>query len=173
MRRTLLTALLCGLVVCGSAFAGSIRGKITYDGKVPNLRPHDMSAAPECAAKHPGGKAPNQALVLGDGNALANIFVQVKNAPAGSHQAPSRAVVIDQDGCIYRPHVTGVMVGQPVEFTSSDGIKHNVHGTFEIGNLPDGAYEVEAWHEKLGTQAGRVEVQGGAARLDFTFTSPR
>ena len=228
MRRTLILALLCSLVVCSSAFAGSISGTITYDGKVPNLKPYDMNADPACAAKHPGGKADNLMLVLGDGNALANIFVQIKNPPAGDHKAPSSPVTIDQNGCIYYPRVVGVMAGQPVKFLNSDGILHNVHGlpkvnkefnigmpptvtestqvfnkpepafkvkcdvhpwmasyvavmthpyfavtgrdgAFKIDNVPDGTYEIEAWHEKLPAQRGSVKVAGGDASVNFTF----
>ncbi len=230
MRRILLTALLCSLVAATAAFAGSVTGTITYDGKVPNLRPYDMAADPDCAKKHSGGKAANEMLVLGDGNTLANIFVQIKNPPAGDHAAPSEPAVIDQDGCIYTPRVAGVMVGQPLKFKNSDGILHNVHGLpeanreFNIGmpptltekdvtfnkpeplfkvkcdvhpwmnsyvavmthpyfavtgtdgtfsiDVPDGTYEVEAWHEKLPAQTGSVTVAGGAATLDFTFSPP-
>ena len=141
MRRSLFMALVCSLL-CTSAFAGSVTGKITYDGSVPKLKPYDMNADPACADKHKGGKAANQMLVLGDGNSLANIFVQIKNPPAGNHSAPSEAVVIDQNGCIYTPRVAGVMTGQTVKFKNSDGILHNVHGLpkvnreFNIGMPP-------------------------------------
>ena len=231
MRRTLLMVLLCSLAVCTTAFAGSISGKITYDGSVPKLKPYDMNADPDCAKKHSGGKADNQMLVLGDGNTLANIFVQIKNAPAGDHKAPSTAITIDQNGCIYMPRVVGVMVGQPVKFKNSDGILHNVHGLpkenrefnigmpptlkekeqtfnkpeplfpvkcdvhpwmqsyvavmthpyfavtardgkFKIDGVPDGTYEVEAWHEKLPAMTGKATVSGGAATVDFSFKAP-
>ena len=232
MRRPVLMALLCSLLVCTAAFAGSITGKITYDGNVPKLRPYDMNADPDCAKKHSGGKAANQMLVLGDGNALANIFVQIKNPPAGDHSAPSNAVEVDQDGCIYVPRVVGVMAGQTLRFKNSDGILHNVHGlpkanrefnigmppslqtsdvtlnkpepifkvkcdvhpwmnsyvavmthpyfavtgmdgTFEISDVPDGTYEIEAWHEKLPAMTGKATVSGGSATVDFTFAPPK
>ena len=46
-------------------------------------------------------------------------------------------------------------------------------GKFEIDGVPDGAYEVEAWHEKLGIQTGTATVSGGAASVDFSFKIPR
>jgi plastocyanin len=233
MRRTILMALLCSLAICTTAFAGSITGKITYDGNVPKLRLFDMRSDPACAARHGGGKTANQMLVLGDGNALANVFVHVKNAPAGNYKAPRKAVTIDQKGCIYIPRVVGVMAGQPLQFKNSDGILHNVHGlpkrnrefnigmppsleqktislnkpepmfkvqcdfhpwmssyvavmthpyfavtgldgSFEIDNVPDGTYQVEAWHEYLPARKGTATVSGGTATVDFTFRrSPR
>lgn len=43
-------------------------------------------------------------------------------------------------------------------------------GTFTISGLPAGAYTLEAWQEKLGTQAQRVTVtEGQAAPVNFTF----
>jgi plastocyanin len=44
-------------------------------------------------------------------------------------------------------------------------------GSFEISNLPAGSYEVEVWHEKLGSKTMSAEVADGAvAALDFTMT---
>ncbi len=43
-------------------------------------------------------------------------------------------------------------------------------GSFTIGGLPAGTYQVEAWHETLGTQSGEVTVEAdGSATLSFTF----
>ena len=43
-------------------------------------------------------------------------------------------------------------------------------GTYEIKDLPAGDYEVEAFHEKLKTQTGKVTVKDGeAAKLDLTY----
>ncbi len=43
-------------------------------------------------------------------------------------------------------------------------------GLFTIGGLPAGTYQVEAWHETLGTQSGDVTVEAdGSATLNFTF----
>lgn len=42
-------------------------------------------------------------------------------------------------------------------------------GQFRIKGLPDGEYDVEAWHEKFGTQAGKVTVKDGKGTVDFTF----
>jgi hypothetical protein len=45
-------------------------------------------------------------------------------------------------------------------------------GTFSIKGLPAGTYELEAWHEKLGTQTMKVTVtENGTATAEFTFGS--
>lgn len=47
-------------------------------------------------------------------------------------------------------------------------------GRFEIHGLPAGTYEIEAWHEKLGTQVVKVTVAEGAnEKADFTFSQPK
>lgn len=44
-------------------------------------------------------------------------------------------------------------------------------GSFSIKGLPAGTYELEAWHEKLGTQTMTVTVtENGTATADFTFS---
>jgi plastocyanin len=47
-------------------------------------------------------------------------------------------------------------------------------GAFTISNLPPGTYEIEAWHEKLGTQKSTVTVGAGETKTtDFTFSAPK
>ena len=79
----------------GSAFAAAtITGTVTYEGKVPNLQPLNMSADAACAKKHPTPQ-PSDMLVLGPGNTMANIMVSVvKGLPAGkTYPAPTTPVV--------------------------------------------------------------------------------
>ncbi len=127
-KNVILLSLLGIIVIPGIALAASISGKVVFNGKVPGLKPLDMNADPMCAAHH---KTPPmvEILVLGDGNSLANVFVSVASGlPQGkTYAAPKQAVTIDQNGCMYIPHVFGVMAGQPVVFKNSDGIMHNIH----------------------------------------------
>ncbi len=108
--------------------ASSITGTITFDGKAPALRPLAMEADPACAKKHSGPVA-NEMLALGSGNTMGNIMVWVsKGLPAGkTWPAPKTPVVLDQKGCMYVPHVMGIMVGQPYRILNSDGVLHNIH----------------------------------------------
>src|SRR5687768_6415964 len=108
--------------------ASSVSGTVTFAGKTPTLRPLAMDAEPVCAKKH-SGPVPNELLVLGNGNTMGNIMVFVsKGLPAGkTWPASKNPVVLDQNGCIYKPHVMGIMVGQPYKILNSDGLAHNVH----------------------------------------------
>jgi plastocyanin len=108
--------------------ASSVTGTVTFDGKVPTLKPLAMDADPACAKKH-SKPVPSEMLVLGNGNTMGNILVWVsKGLPAGkTWPAPKTPVVLDQKGCVYEPHVMGIMVGQAYRILNSDGILHNVH----------------------------------------------
>ncbi len=87
-----------------------------------------MDADPACAKKHTT-PVPSETLVLGSGNTMGNIIVYVsKGLPAGkTYPAPKTPVTLDQNGCQYKPHVQGIMVGQAYRILNSDGILHNVH----------------------------------------------
>jgi plastocyanin len=106
---------------------------VTFDGKAPTLKPLAMDADPGCAKKHTT-PVPNEMLVLGGGNTMGNIMVWVsKGLPAGkTWPAPKTPVVLDQNGCQYKPHVMGIMVGQAYRILNSDGILHNVHALPKI-----------------------------------------
>ena len=125
--------LAAGLVVMmawpGVALAAStVTGTVTFDGKAPALKPIAMDADPVCAKKH-SAPVPNEMLVLGSGNTMGNIMVWVsKGLPAGkTYPAPKTPVTIDQKGCMYVPHVMGIMVGQGYKILNSDGVLHNIH----------------------------------------------
>jgi plastocyanin len=111
----------------GPTGTATIAGTVTYEGEVPNLKPVSMGADPVCAAKH-SGPVPSDVLELGPNKELGNVFVYVKSGlPDATWPAPSTAATIDQNGCMYHPHVIGVMVGQQLQFLNSDGLLHNVH----------------------------------------------
>ncbi|AMY12063.1 hypothetical protein LuPra_05335 [Luteitalea pratensis] len=108
--------------------ASSVTGTITFAGKAPALRPLSMDADPACAKKHTAPVA-NEMLALGSGNTMGNILVWVsKGLPAGkAFPVPKTPVTLDQNGCQYKPHVMGIMVGQTYRILNSDGVLHNIH----------------------------------------------
>jgi plastocyanin len=110
-----------------SAAGGTITGTVKFTGVAPKNPAIDMSEEAACKAKY---KTPptQETVVAGPANALANVFVYVKaGVPAGqTFPAPTTAVVLDQDGCRYHPHVLGIMVGQPLEILNTDPVLHNI-----------------------------------------------
>jgi plastocyanin len=112
------------------ATVGSVSGSITFDGTPPTPRKINMAAEPSCAAAHAGSPAVDQEIVVGDGKALANVVVYVKDGLADrAYTPPSSPVTIDQKGCTYIPHVLAVMTGQTLQVKNDDQTTHNIHPT--------------------------------------------
>ena len=64
-------------------------------------------------------------------NNLANVLVYIKNIDYKGETTKSQAV-LDQNGCVYTPHVMGVMKGQEILIKNSDATLHNIHGLPKI-----------------------------------------
>jgi plastocyanin len=113
-----------------AATAGSVTGTITLDGKAPAARPINMSAEPYCAKAHSTPVVPPE-VVTGDKGSLANVVVYVKEGLGSDYafDTPKNAVVLDQKGCMYEPHVMALMAGQALEVKNDDQTTHNIHPT--------------------------------------------
>ena len=64
-------------------------------------------------------------VVVTDGN-LANAFVYVKDGVTGDYPAPSEKGLLDQVGCRYTPHVSGLQVGQTIVIRSDINAKSDL-----------------------------------------------
>ncbi len=104
--------------------SGAITGVINYANGDPDTA-IGMDADPVCVGLHAEGAVTEQ--VVGDEGRLGNVFVYIKSGLSGSFPASADKVVLDQQGCMYNPHVSGVQVGQPVVIRNSDPTLHNVH----------------------------------------------
>ncbi len=106
---------------------GTVTGKIGFEGTAPKFRPISMDADPVCATKHSGPVYPD-AVVVNDNGTLRNVFVYVKGGLEGKRfRVPDSAVQLDQNGCIYQPHVFGIQAGQNLAVLTSDDTTHNIH----------------------------------------------
>jgi len=106
------------------ATVATVNGTVKFDGMAPKASKIDMSQDPAC-------KGMNEAenVVVGNGD-LANVFVYVKDGLGSrTFDVPKDAVVLDQSGSKYHPHVLGVMAGQTVEIKNDDQTTHNIHPT--------------------------------------------
>ena len=140
------TALLAGVNACTStapppatppaadgkkvdaATAGSITGKVTFDGAAPAAETIKMTTDPRCVTT--GGPNPqSDAVLVGADKSVKNAFVHIKAGldPAYTFDMAKDPVVLDQRGCIYTPRVVGLRVGQSIEVRNSDDTLHNVH----------------------------------------------
>jgi plastocyanin len=113
--------------VLDPATLGTVSGTVHFSGKPPQRVKIDMSMDPVCSMT--GGDNYAEQYVVHDGK-LANVYVYVKDGPVAAMSAGPRttdAVVMDQVGCRYTPHVVALMRGGSVEFRNSDGTMHNIH----------------------------------------------
>lgn len=105
---------------------GAIAGKVVLEGDAPTFKKIKMGADPACKAMHTESVYP-ESVVVNENGTLRWVMVFVKEGPTGTHKAPKDPVVLDQQGCMYHPHVFTLMAGQPLEIRNSDEVLHNVH----------------------------------------------
>jgi len=110
------------------ANGATITGRVSFDGAKPSPKTLDMSATPFCEKAHAGTPVKSEEVIVNGNGTLKNAFVWVKSGlPDKNWQVPTSAVTIDQHGCMYQPHVIGVMTGQNVDIKTSDSTNHNLH----------------------------------------------
>ena len=109
------------------ANAATVTGKVAFTGEKPKPRTLSMDATPACARAHPT-PAKSEEVVVNDNGTLRYTFVWVKaGVPDRQWPAPSGSVQLDQQGCMYKPHMLGVRAGQDIEVVNSDPTNHNIH----------------------------------------------
>lgn len=111
-----------------SATAGSLSGRVVFEGTPPAPESIRMSSDRACLEQAGPNPTSDAVIVAADGG-LKNAFVWVKDGldPAYTFDTPTESVVLSQNGCHYTPHVLGVRVGQPIEVVNDDPTLHNVH----------------------------------------------
>jgi plastocyanin len=124
MVRTFTALLLASLAAAGTARAdGGLTGTVVFKGKAPERKDINMKSDPFCAKQ---AATQDEEVVVGTAGALKNVVVRIaKGAPTSA--APADEVVLDQNGCQYKPHVAVAQAGQVVAIKNSDQTLHNVH----------------------------------------------
>ena len=125
--RKLLVQMIVLLSAVGIIYAGgSITGTITFEGKAPKMKPLKVDADPMCVANNE--IAPKKEwLILDENKGVKNMLVFITEGLNIDYSPPEEPVVIDQKGCIYSPHVLGIMAGQQLDILNNDGTLHNIH----------------------------------------------
>ena len=118
------------------ATAGTVIATVKFDGTPPAPKMMRLDGDPKCVTENGAAERADESLVVGQNQALQNVFVYVKDGlGAYGFQVPTEPVVLDQDKCRYTPRVLGVRVGQPLSIRNSDPLLHNVraNGTINQG----------------------------------------
>ena len=105
--------------------AGTLKGHVKYDGKPPKKKKLRMDADPVCGSSHSGPVFSENFKMAEDGSMADALVYLVDVSYDGG--VPSEPAVLDQKGCIYIPHVFGMIAGQELLIKNSDATLHNIH----------------------------------------------
>ena len=108
---------------------GTIVGRIHLAGRAPGNRVIRMGLDPACVEATRDELVIQEEVMTSEDGGLANVFVRLEGRfPETSvPSVPADPVEVEQRGCVYRPRVVGVRVGQTLGVRNSDDILHNVH----------------------------------------------
>jgi plastocyanin len=136
----------------------SLKGVVKFQGAASKGTPIDMSADPYCKKAHPGAVTTDEIEVSGDGG-LANALVFVADGLGGqTFTPPAQPVVLEQKGCLYKPHVLAMQANQKLDVVNDDDTTHNIHP------LPTNNRE---WNK---TQPHGVPIEDTFAREEIPIT---
>ena len=97
-------------------------------GKATPSKPLSMDADPACAKKHSAPGAERDAGPRQRQHHGKHPGVRLEGRSRRQDlPVPKTPVTLDQNGCQYKPHVMGIMVGQTYRILNSDGVLHNIH----------------------------------------------
>ena len=119
-----LTILSAVLLIAGFAHAGTIKGKVTYEGTPPARPALKATKDQHCINTVAGTKS--EALVVSKGKGIKNVVISVRSRKLKA-KLPAKNPVLDQIDCAYVPYVLAVVAGSTIDVTSSDPVAHNVH----------------------------------------------
>lgn len=111
--------------------AGTIAGTVKFAGTPPAAKTLDATKDQEVCGKEPISE---EGLVVGKEGGVQWAVVSLTDIQSGKKWDLPEAVM-DQKGCVYRPHVLLTQVGKDLAALNSDGILHNIH-TFPEKNPP-------------------------------------
>jgi hypothetical protein len=105
------------------ANGGSIKGKISYNGRPPTPKKLTIPKDPKVC----GTTRDEDIFVVGPDGGVKNVVVYLTDITKGKKMEGNMQPVLDQKGCHYVPHVQVVPVHATLQVKSSDPILHNVH----------------------------------------------
>jgi plastocyanin len=160
--------------------AGTARivAKVVLNGQPPAPLKLQTNADPYCAKAHQTQPLFSQSVEVGADGALVDSLVFVKDGISGSYAAPKTAVTLDQKGCVYMPHVFGLMAGQPLQILNSDATLHNIHPLpvvntgFNIGMPIQGMKQMKVFSKPEPVFHIKCDVHSWMSAYVAVFTHP-
>jgi hypothetical protein len=107
---------------------GTLKGRVIFQGTPPKLESLTALAETKEAICAKAG-IPNDKLIVGEGNGVANVFIFLPKAPAGVPvpAVPGEPVKFDQKNCRFLPHALVIRTDQTLKILNSDSVLHNTH----------------------------------------------
>jgi len=152
--------------------------KVVLSGPAPPAVKVQTSADPYCAKVHQADPLFSQTVQVGTDGALIDSLVFVKDGVSGTYAAPKTPVTLDQKGCVYIPHVIGMMAGQPLEILNSDPTLHNIHplpvvnAGFNIGMPVQGMKQTRVFQKPEPVFHVKCDVHSWMSAYVATFAHP-
>jgi hypothetical protein len=152
--------------------------KVVLSGPVPPAVKVQTSGDPYCAKVHQTDPLLSQTVQVGPDGALIDSLVFVKDGVSGTYAAPKTPVTLDQKGCVYIPHVIGMMAGQPLQILNSDPTLHNIHplpvvnAGFNIGMPTQGMKQTRVFQKPETAFHVKCDVHGWMSAYIATFDHP-
>jgi len=107
------------------AVTGTIRGRVTFKGKLDPAKEVENTRDPFCEKAKPKEAKVTR---VGKNNALVDVVVRVQPGTVKGDPARAPKATLSQDGCMYTPRVLGIVTGGDLELVNKDRTMHNVHG---------------------------------------------
>lgn len=113
---------------------GTITGHVRLTGPAPANPVVRMGMDPACSRAWGDTRPTHDFVVRAADGGLANVFVEVRGPWPGAPAPAATRVVLDQQGCMFRPRVLALQRGQVLEVRNGDPTLHNVHALSTKGN---------------------------------------
>jgi hypothetical protein len=105
---------------------GTITGHVRLTGAPPVNPVVRMGMDPACSRAWGDTRPTHDFVVRAADSGLANVFVEVRGPWPGAPAPAATRVVLDQQGCMFRPRVLALQRGQVLEVRNGDPTLHNV-----------------------------------------------
>ena len=110
--------------------AGSVSGKVTIAGLAPKLANLPVTRD----LKICGTSKPDESLVIGPGGGVKDAVVWITDLPAQKPAKDAKKPKLDQEACVFTPHIVAAEVGSTIDIVNSDPVLHNARASDKLFN---------------------------------------
>lgn len=111
---------------------GHIEGVVVLKGAAPKLEtlpgvpPNNRDQA--VCSKH----FKDERLVLGKDNAIKDVVLTIADMKKSRKKPKAKTIQLNNQGCLFSPHIVAMSVGSTLEVKNSDSVLHNTRAVLEL-----------------------------------------